>query len=102
MNHSCDPNCETQKWNVNGATKVGLFARKNIAAGAELTFNYQLECKGDEKTACHCGADICSGFLGERAKSLKTMAKDKKDGLHANGKKKKKRKIKAVKVTDDW
>ena len=26
MNHSCDPNCETQKWTVNGDTRVGLFA----------------------------------------------------------------------------
>ena len=78
-----------------------MFARKDIAAGTELTFNYQLECKGDEKTACHCGADICSGFLGERAKSLKP-AKGKKDGLDAKGKKKKKRKLKEVKMTDDW
>ena len=100
MNHSCDPNCETQKWNVNGAVKVGLFARKDISAGTELTFNYQLECKGDEKTPCHCGAGICSGFLGERAKSIKPSKE--KDGLDAKGKKKKKRKLKEVKMTDDW
>ena len=86
---------------MNGATKVGLFARKSISAGTELTFNYQLECKGDEKTACHCGADICSGFLGERAKSIKP-SKEKKDGLDGKGKKKKKRKFKEVVKTDDW
>ncbi len=28
MNHSCDPNCITQKWSVNGDTRVGLFAIK--------------------------------------------------------------------------
>ena len=27
MNHSCDPNCETQKWNVCGLTCIGLFAK---------------------------------------------------------------------------
>ncbi|VDN11171.1 unnamed protein product [Dibothriocephalus latus] len=26
MNHSCDPNLFTQKWTVNGDTRVGLFA----------------------------------------------------------------------------
>ena len=27
MNHSCDPNCETQKWNVCGLTCIGLFSK---------------------------------------------------------------------------
>lgn len=33
MNHSCMPNCETQKWVVNGCTRVGLFAIYDIQAG---------------------------------------------------------------------
>lgn len=33
MNHSCDPNCETQKWVVNGSTRIGLFAVDDIAKG---------------------------------------------------------------------
>ncbi|MGH0159412.1 UNVERIFIED_CONTAM: hypothetical protein FKN15_067880 [Acipenser sinensis] len=33
MNHSCQPNCETQKWTVNGDTRVGLFAGCDIPAG---------------------------------------------------------------------
>ena len=33
MNHSCQPNCETQKWNVNGDVRVGLFASEDIPAG---------------------------------------------------------------------
>lgn len=33
MNHSCQPNCETQKWTVNGDTRVGLFALVDIPAG---------------------------------------------------------------------
>ena len=33
MNHSCDPNCETQKWMVNGDVRVGLFALHDIPAG---------------------------------------------------------------------
>ena len=41
MNHSCKPNCETEKWTVNGDTRVGIFAQADIPAGTELTFNYQ-------------------------------------------------------------
>lgn len=33
MNNSCDPNCDTQKWNVNGDWRIGLFANRNIPAG---------------------------------------------------------------------
>uniref|UniRef100_A0A665X1H8 Nuclear receptor binding SET domain protein 2 n=1 Tax=Echeneis naucrates TaxID=173247 RepID=A0A665X1H8_ECHNA len=68
MNHSCQPNCETQKWTVNGDTRVGLFAICDIPAGTELTFNYNLDCLGNEKTVCRCGAPNCSGFLGDRPK----------------------------------
>ena len=37
-------------------------------AGTELTFNYNLECLGNGKTVCKCGAPNCSGFLGVRPK----------------------------------
>ncbi|KAB1281915.1 Histone-lysine N-methyltransferase NSD2 [Camelus dromedarius] len=69
MNHSCQPNCETLKWTVNGDTRVGLFAVCDIPAGTELTFNYNLDCLGNEKTVCRCGASNCSGFLGDRPKA---------------------------------
>ncbi|XP_073778383.1 histone-lysine N-methyltransferase, H3 lysine-36 specific [Danio rerio] len=69
MNHSCQPNCETQKWTVNGDTRVGLFALEDIPKGVELTFNYNLECLGNGKTVCKCGAPNCSGFLGVRPKN---------------------------------
>uniref|UniRef100_A0A8C1Q352 Nuclear receptor binding SET domain protein 2 n=1 Tax=Cyprinus carpio TaxID=7962 RepID=A0A8C1Q352_CYPCA len=69
MNHSCQPNCETQKWTVNGDTRVGLFAVCDIPSGTELTFNYNLDCLGNEKTVCRCGAPNCSGFLGDRPKN---------------------------------
>lgn len=36
--------------------------------GTELTFNYNLDCLGNEKTVCRCGAANCSGFLGDRPK----------------------------------
>jgi hypothetical protein len=64
MNHSCDPNCITQKWTVNGDTRVGLFTLRDVEPGTELTFNYQLECVGTTKKKCLCGAKNCSGKYG--------------------------------------
>uniref|UniRef100_UPI00398F63BD histone-lysine N-methyltransferase, H3 lysine-36 specific-like isoform X2 n=1 Tax=Pristiophorus japonicus TaxID=55135 RepID=UPI00398F63BD len=78
MNHSCKPNCETQKWTVNGDTRVGLFALCDIAVGAELTFNYHLECLGTGKTACRCGAPNCSGYLGVQPKNVQSSTDEKK------------------------
>ncbi|KAG9490787.1 hypothetical protein GDO78_006232 [Eleutherodactylus coqui] len=77
MNHCCQPNCETQKWTVNGDTRVGLFALCDIKAGTELTFNYNLECLGNGKTVCKCGAPNCSGFLGVRPKNQPIVSEDK-------------------------
>ncbi|XP_055686926.1 histone-lysine N-methyltransferase NSD2-like [Lutzomyia longipalpis] len=39
INHSCDPNCMAQTWTVKGATRVGIFAIKDIPKGTELTFH---------------------------------------------------------------
>ncbi|XP_078530500.1 uncharacterized protein LOC144817653 isoform X2 [Lissotriton helveticus] len=72
MNHSCQPNCETQKWTVYGSTRVGLFALCDIPAGVELTYNYNLECIGNNKAVCRCGAPNCSVFLGDSPKSTST------------------------------
>lgn len=36
MNHSCEPNCETQKWHINGATRVGIFAINDIPAVSDF------------------------------------------------------------------
>ncbi|KAM4676345.1 histone-lysine N-methyltransferase NSD3 [Discoglossus pictus] len=93
MNHSCNPNCETQKWTVNGDVRVGLFALCDISQGTELTFNYNLDCLGNGRTECHCGADNCSGFLGVRPKTACATATEEKA---KNARlKAKKRKIKA-------
>uniref|UniRef100_A0A8C2ZKU2 [histone H3]-lysine(36) N-trimethyltransferase n=1 Tax=Cyclopterus lumpus TaxID=8103 RepID=A0A8C2ZKU2_CYCLU len=64
MNHSCEPNCETQKWTVNGQLRVGFFTSKVVTAGTELTFDYQFQRYGKEAQKCFCGAPSCRGFLG--------------------------------------
>lgn len=59
-----DPNCETQKWTVNGDTRVGLFALQDVPSNTELVFNYHLDSGGAEKKPCNCGTANCSGFIG--------------------------------------
>lgn len=66
MNHSCNPNCQSEKWNVNGDTRIGLYAIRDIRAYEELTFDYQLDSLGNEKLECKCFAENCSGFIGLR------------------------------------
>uniref|UniRef100_UPI00358EA22A uncharacterized protein isoform X2 n=1 Tax=Myxine glutinosa TaxID=7769 RepID=UPI00358EA22A len=64
MNHSCEPNCETQKWTVNGQLRVGFFTKDTILVGTELTFDYQFQRYGKEAQKCYCGAATCRGYLG--------------------------------------
>eukprot|EP00794_Sanderia_malayensis_P005747 gene5747-6450_t len=89
INHSCDPNCDTQKWTVNGEIRVGLFANKNIETSSELTFNYNLDTLGNEKKACRCGSKNCSGFLGVRPKTQNALALKEKKKAKTKKKKKK-------------
>uniref|UniRef100_A0A674EPB9 Nuclear receptor binding SET domain protein 3 n=1 Tax=Salmo trutta TaxID=8032 RepID=A0A674EPB9_SALTR len=78
INHSCSPNCETQKWTVNGDIRIGLFTLCDMEAGTELTFNYNLDLMGNRRSSCHCGAENCSGFLGVRPTSAVVMEKEEK------------------------
>ncbi|XP_061660354.1 histone-lysine N-methyltransferase, H3 lysine-36 specific [Syngnathoides biaculeatus] len=100
MNHCCQPNCETQKWTVSGDTRVGLFALVDIAAGTELTFNYNLECLGNGKTVCKCGAPNCSGFLGVRPKN-NPPSDDKGRKLKRRGHGRRKKKVVVTKERED-
>lgn len=43
VNHSCDPNAETQKWTVNGEDRIGVFSKESIKMFEEITINYQFE-----------------------------------------------------------
>uniref|UniRef100_A0A4W3IK43 ASH1 like histone lysine methyltransferase n=1 Tax=Callorhinchus milii TaxID=7868 RepID=A0A4W3IK43_CALMI len=49
INHSCHPNCEMQKWSVNGVYRIGLFALKDVSAGTELTYDYNFHAFNLEK-----------------------------------------------------
>lgn len=69
INHSCDPNCQTERWTVGKHVRVGIFAIKDIPAGEELNYNYHMRGFWSENAhPCHCGADICSGDLSGKVK----------------------------------
>ncbi|KAG9394287.1 SET domain [Carpediemonas membranifera] len=62
INHSCDPNAETGKWEVRGRPRVAVTARRLILSGEEVTFDYHFETEG-EKVKCMCGSKKCRGYL---------------------------------------
>lgn len=64
INHSCDPNCETRKWNVRGEIEVGIISIKDIQEGEELTFDYKFDVYQTPFTRCLCGTSKCKGYLG--------------------------------------
>ncbi len=64
INHSCDPNCETRKWNVRGEIEVGIFTIKDIKEGEELTFDYKFDAFQTPYTRCLCGTAKCKIYLG--------------------------------------
>jgi uncharacterized protein len=67
INHSCEPNCEA----VIERRRVYIEARRTIAVGEELTYDYRLERRGrhtaawQQRYACRCGANTCRGTMLE-------------------------------------
>jgi uncharacterized protein len=55
INHSCDPNCETEE--IEG--RVWITAIRNIRAGEELTYDYNLYDGDEDEALCNCGAKNC-------------------------------------------
>jgi hypothetical protein len=66
INHSCAPNCKSYEYDDG---RVYIEARRKIAAGEELTYDYQLSIDGRitrkvrEAYACRCGAPRCRGTI---------------------------------------
>jgi hypothetical protein len=58
INHSCDPNCETEQ--VDG--RIWISSLRNIEAGEELTYDYNLF-DGEGEAPCYCGATKCRGTM---------------------------------------
>jgi hypothetical protein len=65
INHSCDPNCES----VIKDRRVFIEAIRNVVAGEELSYDYQIQRDPDDPDdidvifACRCGSDGCRGTM---------------------------------------
>ena len=64
VNHSCDPNCYATLDKLDGKQRrrIFLFAKRPIAAGEEVTYDYQFAPEED-RTVCLCAAPNCRGTL---------------------------------------
>ncbi|CAH8620317.1 unnamed protein product [Heterobilharzia americana] len=77
VNHSCEPNCVTQKWSVDGEIRIGFFAKEDIPAGQEVTIDYQFVQYGVSEQKCYCGTAACSGIMGATSKYLQEKVRMK-------------------------
>lgn len=59
INHSCAPNCRAET--IRG--RIWIIARRDIAAGEELTFDYGFPYREWRLHPCRCGARGCPGFI---------------------------------------
>jgi uncharacterized protein len=60
VNHSCDPNCESDQINH----RVWIIALRDIAAGEELTYDYNIyDAEPGEDSSCHCGSAKCRSTM---------------------------------------
>lgn len=57
VNHSCDPSAYEQ----DEGGSPWIVARRAIAAGEEITFDYNVNLTEGSSWACHCGAARCPG-----------------------------------------
>ena len=76
VNHSCAPNCETTEDNG----RVYIQAIRDIAAGEELVYEYNLHDSDDESADCYCGAPHCrhTMFSDDELKRRARIAKRRK------------------------
>jgi uncharacterized protein len=75
INHSCDPNCETEE--LNG--EVWVNSLREIAPGEELTYDYNLYDGDEDDARCYCGARKCrkTMYSPEEVARRKKVAKRK-------------------------
>jgi uncharacterized protein len=82
INHSCDPNCETDE--IDG--KLWIIALRDIKAGEELSYDYCLwDGEEDDPAPCHCGAKSCRGtmYSEEELERLEKMKKESREKVPA-------------------
>jgi SET domain-containing protein len=59
INHSCAPNCRVTV----ERGRIWIVARRDIAPGEEIAFDYGFNFSEWRNHACRCGAVRCAGFI---------------------------------------
>lgn len=74
VNHSCEPNCEMQKWSVSGLSRMALFAMRTIQPGEELTYDYNFSLFNPaDGQVCKCGSKQCRGVIGGKSQRVRLI-----------------------------
>ena len=84
INHSCDPNCETEE----EGGHVWIKAIRDIAPAEEITYDYCLYDGGEDEAICNCGTTKCRGTmysLEEVRRRKAAQRKAKTNGHKENG-----------------
>lgn len=68
-NHSCSPNAYVDKWVVGDKLKMGIFAKRAILQGEEITFDYNVDRYGAQSQPCYCGEPNCLKFMGGKTQT---------------------------------
>lgn len=75
INHSCDPNCESETKN----DCIIISAIKDIKKGEELTYDYGYDMDSYKDHPCRCGSKNCIGYIvAEKHKKRLTKKLEKK------------------------
>lgn len=65
VNRCCDPNCIAKVVQLEGHQHIVFYARRPIARGDEITYDYKFAIEEDpgKKIRCLCGAAACRKYL---------------------------------------
>ena len=65
INCSCSPSCYSKIITVGGTKKIVIYAKRDIEAGEELSYDYLFAIEEDEanKLKCYCGTRMCRGYM---------------------------------------
>lgn len=66
INHSCNPNCEIQKWVVNSLPRLAVIAHTDIQPGEELGFDYNFSSFNASEPICYCKSKNCRKVLSKK------------------------------------
>src|SRR5208282_260883 len=79
INHCCDPNCEADE----RGGRVLIHAIRDIAAGEEITYDYNLyDGSSEDEARCRCGSKHCRGSMYSD-EELRRQARARKCGTRA-------------------